>query len=289
MFGYLRPDKDTLMVKEFTMFRAVYCGICKEIKRSYGNIPRLALSYDMTVLAILLLSMADEDALVRSEACILNPLKKKPVSYRHAALEFCAASSVIFTYYKLQDEILDAGSLNAKVAGALIGNAYRKARSHFPSADKSVRDGIGRLAELERLPPGEDTYIAAAGAFGDILHNLMAESFEGYFEKNPGGDRLLAGIALLGTEIGKWIYIMDALEDYDKDKLSYEWNPFSGVAYEEATVLSAEFLEKCETRCDELAALLPYRRYAGIISNVFQTGMPQVRSKVMNRQKLGRL
>ncbi|MHB8963528.1 MAG: DUF5685 family protein [Saccharofermentanales bacterium] len=289
MFGYLRPDKDTLMVKEFTMFRAVYCGICKEIKRSYGNIPRLALSYDMTVLAILLLSMADDDAMVRSESCILNPLKKKPVSYHHFALEFCAASSVIFTYYKLQDEILDAGSLNAKVAGVLLSKAYKKARNNFPATDKTIAEGIGRLAELERFPPDAKSYVIAADTFGGILRNLMAESFKRYFEEDAIKDKLVAGITLLGAEIGKWIYIMDAIEDYDKDKLSYEWNPFSGVGYEEAAALSAVFLEACETRCDELAALLPYRRYAGIISNVFQAGMPQARNKIMNRQKLGRL
>lgn len=289
MFGYLRPDKDTLMVKEFTMFRAVYCGICKEIKKSYGNIPRLALSYDMTVLAILLLSMADEDALVRQEACILNPLKKKPISYQHSALEFCAAASVIFSYYKLQDEILDSGSREAKIGSILLKNAYTKAQCNFPDADRAIGEGIAGLAELEKSPPIETTYRDAAGKFGGILCSLMGDAFKSYFPGDTGRDKLIQGISLLGSEIGKWIFIMDAIDDYDKDKISYEWNPFSGHTYEEAVQCSSTFLQECETRCDELAALLPYRRYAGIISNVFQSGMPLIRNKIMNRQKLGRL
>ncbi|MHB1452504.1 MAG: DUF5685 family protein [Saccharofermentanales bacterium] len=289
MFGYLRPDKDTLMVKEFTMFRAVYCGICKEIKKSYGNIPRLALSYDMTVLAILLISMADEDALVRQEVCILNPLKKKPISFQHPALEFCAASSVIFSYYKLQDEIIDSGSFEAKIGSIILKNAYVSARKHFPEADRAIGEGITRLTGLEKFPPVESTYLEAAGIFGGILQKLMADAFDKYFSENAGRDKLIEGISLLGSEIGKWIYIMDAADDYDKDKQSYEWNPFSGQSYEDAIRCSVKFLQGCETRCDELAALLPYRRYAGIISNVFQAGMPAIRDKIMNRQKPGRL
>lgn len=289
MFGYLRPDKDTLMVKEFTLFRAVYCGICKEIKKSYGNIPRLALSYDMTVLAILLLSMADEDAMVRQEACILNPLKKKPISYQHFALEFCAASSVLFSYFKLQDEMIDSGSLEAKIGSIVLKNAYTKAQCNFPDADRAIGEGIAGLTELEKFPPKEATYRDAAGKFGGILYSLMKDAFKKYFPGITGRDKLIEGISLIGSEIGKWIYIIDAIDDYEKDKLSYEWNPFSGLNYEEAVQCSSVFLQECETRCDELAALLPYRRYAGIMSNVFQSGMPLIRDKIMNKQKLGRL
>ena len=46
MFGYVRPYKPELLVKELTRYQSVYCGICKQIGRDYGQVPRLALGYD---------------------------------------------------------------------------------------------------------------------------------------------------------------------------------------------------------------------------------------------------
>jgi hypothetical protein len=289
MFGYLRPDKETMQVKEFTLFRAVYCGICKEIKRTYGNLPRITLTYDMTILAVLLLSLDEEDAQVHKESCILNPLKQKPVAFGHAALAFSAAASVLFAYYKLQDEISDSGRTEAKAARILLTRAYRKAAARFPETNEAIDRGIRGLSRLESTPPGPDAYREAAILFGDVLHALLRCALQDYFVGEEHRDRLLDGVGLLGAEIGQWIYIMDALDDYPKDIRNHEWNPFSSMDKEQASRYANDFLLAREVRCDEIAALLPYRRNAGILANLFQSGMPLVRSKVLRGEPLGRL
>jgi hypothetical protein len=50
MFGYVTPCKMELKIKDFEKFKAYYCGLCRTIKKNFGNLPRLALNYDMAFL-----------------------------------------------------------------------------------------------------------------------------------------------------------------------------------------------------------------------------------------------
>ena len=51
MFGYIRPNKPELLVKEYDLYKSAYCGLCKRMGKDYGRLSRLALSYDGTFLA----------------------------------------------------------------------------------------------------------------------------------------------------------------------------------------------------------------------------------------------
>ena len=53
MFGYIRPQKGELLVREFEQYRGVYCGLCKQLGKSYGFAARMTLSYDCTFLGLL--------------------------------------------------------------------------------------------------------------------------------------------------------------------------------------------------------------------------------------------
>ena len=57
MLGYVKIDKGELKVREYEVYCGYYCGICKSIGRRYGQLPRMALSYDAAFLAILLASI----------------------------------------------------------------------------------------------------------------------------------------------------------------------------------------------------------------------------------------
>jgi len=48
MFGYVRPHKAELLVKEYEMFRAAYCGLCTALKERYGAAARYVINYDLT-------------------------------------------------------------------------------------------------------------------------------------------------------------------------------------------------------------------------------------------------
>ena len=72
MYGYVRPDKGELRVREYELFRAVYCGLCQALRERYGFLSRFAVNYDMTFMALVLLS---ENARAKQLRCPVHPLR----------------------------------------------------------------------------------------------------------------------------------------------------------------------------------------------------------------------
>ena len=69
MFGYIQADRTRLDEEQAARYRAVYCGLCRTLRREYGAISRLALTYDMTFLAMLLASLYEPDEQSGQESC----------------------------------------------------------------------------------------------------------------------------------------------------------------------------------------------------------------------------
>ena len=51
MFGYVRPFKGEMLVKEYDAYKGVYCQLCRALGKYYGFPMRLTLSYDCTLYA----------------------------------------------------------------------------------------------------------------------------------------------------------------------------------------------------------------------------------------------
>ena len=75
MFGYIRIAKPELKVKEYEMYKAVYCSLCRVLGKNYGIWSRFTLSYDFTFLALLNMSLTDVCDLTERKRCVCNPLK----------------------------------------------------------------------------------------------------------------------------------------------------------------------------------------------------------------------
>ena len=57
MFGYVTAHEPELKVKEFHKYKGYYCGLCQQLKRNYGPLGQLTLTYDMTFLILILTSL----------------------------------------------------------------------------------------------------------------------------------------------------------------------------------------------------------------------------------------
>ena len=71
MFGYIRPLKDELKVREFNRYKACYCGLCHTLKEQYGAFARNILSYDFVFLAMLLWD--SEEPVTHCARCLASP------------------------------------------------------------------------------------------------------------------------------------------------------------------------------------------------------------------------
>jgi len=91
MFGYVMPHKCELRVRELSLYEAWYCGLCKTIHRRYGQLPRMALDYDCTFLALLLHAVSPDGGECRNERCLYKPFRqKKLMAQQSPALDYAA-------------------------------------------------------------------------------------------------------------------------------------------------------------------------------------------------------
>src|SRR5690242_13659370 len=126
MFGYVTPCKMELKIKDYEKFKSYYCGLCKSIKINIGNIPRAALNYDMTFLAILLDSLDNSKSIYTKQRCAIHPLRKKVILKDNDYLSYAAFCNVILSYYKLLDNINDDNSIKSKIFSLFFKNYLKK-------------------------------------------------------------------------------------------------------------------------------------------------------------------
>lgn len=207
MFGYVNVCKDELKIKDFTDFRAYYCGLCKALGRRHNQLVRLGLSYDFTFLAILLDSVSDGDTRFCTEGCVKHFVKKKTVT-ENSAVDFAADMSVLLTYYKLLDDVADDRSIKALAASVPYRLALRRMRKKYPDIGAKVRDNLEKLSRLE----SEKCVFLdeACEPFAQIMADIFALG-------SPSLRRI-------GYDIGRFVYLADACDDMHEDFENKKYN-----------------------------------------------------------------
>jgi len=282
LFGYILPDKPEMKIKEFELFRAYYCGICKSMGRNSGFGARMSLNYDAVFLGLFLSSLTETTNEIKREGCIANPLKKKPVVKNSPALDFAADINTLLTYYKLLDDIRDEKSMKAAAVYPLFAGARKKALHRFPDADEIIKKSMEKQSQLERS--GESSVDAAAEPFAKLLGNLFVLGYRKLVAEPQDG--VLRSLDWIGYNIGKWIYTLDAYDDIGKDLGSGSYNPFvenyrkkgaePGDEKERIPLESREMtvfiLESCLGQIAKAFELLKLRN-APILENIIYLGM----------------
>ena len=273
MLGYVTIEKNELKVREFDMYQAYYCGICKSIGRRFGQLPRMVLSYDSVFLALVLAGLSEETDIVLQEHCITHHIKKKPVVFGNEALDYAADVMVILAYHKFLDDWKDERSKIGLVGKSALARAYRKLQAIHPAVCQKTEESLAALSALERQHSGKMDL--TAGTFADIMETL----FTGY-DTAADSSRVLGQ---LGRQLGKWIYAIDALDDYQKDIEEENYNPliFRENKLEGIEDLLYNYLAEVANAYD----LLEIKKNKGIIDNIIFMGL-RVRTDVILRERI---
>ena len=283
MFGYVRPEKELLLMRDFNRYRSIYCGLCKTIKERYGNLPRLTVTYDMTFLATLLLSLSREDSEIVREGCLLNPMTKKTISKNHPALDFAADGSIILAYYSALDNAQDEKPVKGRFQSLLLKRSGEKVRRLHPELSVKIEVILQELSEIEK----GDYDPAAADIFGRLLAEVFAEGAR--LLDHPDRELLIRVLPDVGFALGKWIYLLDAFDDREDDLHNKQWNPLLKFSEPDSRNFVEEILRECEEEVDRLLALLPYQRDGVIIGNIATIGLPGTRERVLAGNELPRI
>ena len=215
MFGYVTPDKNYLYLKDYALYQGVYCGICKATKEVFGNLPRIATNYDSVFLSALVMNLSDVDVVMTKQNCILHPFRRKNMAIPNEVLKKVGILNVLLLYYKLEDAVLDGGGAKYRWAKRLLGGAHRRAAKLMPREDEIIRVQYGKLRQLEREKCGSIDRVA--DCFGvmmrDLCRDLTIVNDQQAYEN-------------LCYHTGRWIYLIDALDDLEKDFQSGNFNVF---------------------------------------------------------------
>ena len=131
MFGYITVNKEELKVKDFERYHSYYCGICRDLKQSCGELARMTLTYDMTFLAILLTGLYEEKSSQERHFCVLHPMQKRPCT-RNRYTSYAADMNILLVYHNLMDDWQDEKKRGSLGAARLLRRSYLRTASRYP-------------------------------------------------------------------------------------------------------------------------------------------------------------
>ena len=278
MFGYIRPLQGELKVRDLERFKACYCGLCHALGRNYGFSARFILNYELVFLAMLLWDEAEPAKMIHKR-CVASPLKKKRCCAENRALDACAGYSVILTWWKLKDTVQDETffkSLPHRLACIKLFKAYKKAVKDFPEFDENIRLEISALSKFESEPSA--SIDAAADKFANILKAAAPHSMP---------DTKRRPMLELLYHMGRWIYIIDACDDYSRDAKSKSFNPIVTTYPSDDKKLTQEAVLRLKTTLihsnnllSSAFELLPENPWSQINQNLIYLGMPDACERV---------
>lgn len=270
MFGYIMPDKSELKVKEYEMFKAFYCGVCKSIGKRIGNVPRITLNYDLTFLALVLISLSPDNVKVAQKRCMLHPAKKKNIIIDNNIIDYAADMNIILSYHKLKDDEIDNKSIVAKAGSICLYPYYKKLRYKYESKCAAIENNLKCLFDLEKS--GCTSLDELAEPFSKIMEEVI--TYDPLCE-NKKNDEILRW---MGYNIGKWIYILDAYDDMEKDAKNNKFNPiiasYGNEAYSEEVKERIHFiLIYSLDQIIKAYELMNGKKVRGIVDNILNIGM----------------
>lgn len=280
MFGYVQPLKPELKVKEYEAFKGYYCGLCKAIGENYTHGARFMLNYDCAVLLLLLSSMSDTIPKVKREACIANPFKKK-IIVRSEQAEYAAAINVMLGYAKIDDTAIDDKKLYARILSLLYRRVNGKAaKSH----DKLAAQFAGRLSNLHTLEKqGCKDIDAVSNEFAELLAAVFADAPFDFIDE--AAKRTLWH---LGYNLGRWIYIADAVSDIEKDQKTKSYNVYLQRDFNDVAVLRETIKEEAAFNLNMSLAqavkayeLLNIKRDKPLLDNIMYLGLAKKTEDVL--------
>lgn len=287
MFGYIKPFTPELKIKEHEAFRAVYCGLCHQLGQSFSVLSRLTLNYDFVFLAMLYYSETSLKPEIVQGRCCVNPLVKVPLCKSDKGMVYTADVAALMIYYKIIDNIWDSGKAEGlmwKAMERFWRSAKEKAAKRQPNADHIVANMIKEQQAIEEQQSAsvdmacEPTAKALAQLAGDLLD-----------AENEKRDI----IEKMGYQLGRYIYMCDAMEDLEKDIKSDNYNPLiyrylsedssdESIAFARSQMQSSIYMTIGEL--GRLAQNVEFDFFAPILHNIINFGMKNSVAEILKKK-----
>ena len=260
MFGYVTANLKELDKQTEKRYGAVYCGICRRIRIQSGNAARLGLSYDMAFLALLLMSLYEPQEESGQKACAMHPIRKRPW-VDNPYIRYAADMNVALNYYNCLDDWEDDRKYSAKLLAGQLAKHLPEITERYPRQCRAMEDCIRQLARLEKAGCANPDEPAAC--FGRLMGELLT-----YKE-----DLWAPTLRQMGFYLGRFIYLLDAALDYEKDEKRGKYNPYLAMGTGKDWARWEEYLILTMGRCTDFFEKLPLVQDKPLLDNILYSGV----------------
>lgn len=263
MFGYVIINQQALTPEATARYQASYCGLCHALGKLHGPGGRLALSYDLTFLNLLLASLYQDEHPIEEglRRCPIHPVRKRAWRSTHETA-YCADMSIALHYYAAKDKWQDDKSPTGLGFMLLLDRHRKAAEARYPTQCAAMVEGLARLAAFEA--EGSQDLEAVSSCFGEIMAAI--------FDMNA--DHWANDLRAIGFYLGKYIYLLDAYDDLEKDKKQGNYNPLKTLSEnEEYESIIREILQHLMGRTAQHFARLPCIADLDLLENILYSGV----------------
>lgn len=282
MTGYVKIDPAELKGKHLSLYRAVYCGLCRTAERRVSIWLSPFLSYDFAFLASLRLAFHPEEVQIVKRRCAAHPLRRRAAVRTCPSLLAAARAELVLTAAKMEDDHLDRDVffLRRLVEKPFLARFRRvirktaKSDPEFAAFSGKMRSLLAEGRELEKSGADLD---AMCGNFAAVLS-------EAFCFGTQGEERAI--LSRVGEMTGRWLYTVDAADDREKDRKKGAFNPLLEEGYDPAD-LRQVLLYYCDEAFLALQLASADPDLAAVCENVILYGMKNGIDRVVGPGKAG--
>lgn len=281
MLGYVKAYKPEMKIKDYELYKGIYCSLCRALGRLYSPLAQLFLSYDFAFAAVLRLAVAENGCSFSKKRCPYNPAKKCMICGSKKELDFCAHAVIITVFYKIKDNLHD-GEIKSKLLALLIypviSLMHKKAVRLAPDIEEIIAVSMKNQAETEKKDGvciDEAAHHSAAA-----LGKIVALGYEGETKNS---------LYNLGYMVGRYVYILDAADDIESDIKNGSFNPLKAEFTENSREDFAEkvrgMLNLTQSSALEALDLAEKNRFEDILENIVLDGLEVSGENVLKKYK----
>ena len=276
MFGYITIHKDELKFKEYDVYHSYYCGLCHTLKERYGCMSRLSLNFDMTFLALLLTGLYEPETKKEMSRCVMHPIHRQAKCYNQY-VDYAADMTIVLSYLKCEDDWQDEKKVSKQLYKQTLKKAYQSVRQLYPHKIEVIEK---ELSSIHRLEKEKTTQIdEIAGCFGKVMAEICVYQDDEW--KND--------LYELGFYLGKFIYLMDAYDDVEKDIKKGNYNPFiEKFSQDDFEIETRNILEMMIARASTAFECLPIIENEEILRNILYSGVWS-RYELRRKKRMGEI
>jgi len=263
MFGYINVNKKELSEENQKIYQAYYCGLCQRLRETCGKRGQLLLSFDMTFLELLLTGLYEPEESEKTFTCMVHPTKKQ-YAIENEVSDYCAAINLMLAYHNLMDDWKDEKKHSKVYLANMISKSYLDFANQYPRQAAAIEHYMQQMEEYEKR--NETNIDLVAGLTGEMLGEVFAWKEDEWYHE----------LKTLGCYMGRFIYMMDAYEDIDKDEKKDSYNPLRALRKEnerDFETLTRLMMTSMMSECAKSFERLPILLHADILRNIIYSGV----------------